>query len=118
MFIFWWRGWGWLGGALPLLSAILAAYLALKVGNASYSTFTQHVWTYFFAGLAFGGALVVLLGIWRNSRTKPGMPDALTGLPTQVRPNDSLYWVPMRYWGYGSVLLGVAMTAYTVIVPT
>jgi hypothetical protein len=112
MLIIWWKGWGWLGLALPLLGGILFTYFGFKVANSSYD---EYLWTYFSTGVALGGLAVVVLALWLNSRSRPAGFDPTTGLPVTVPRGDSLYWISMRYWGYAGVAIGAVFAAYTLI---
>lgn len=100
----------WKGkGAFVILIVVVACLLMNGVTGSVFHDndyFQKHGWPKL-AALWLAGAATWTLGNYLNTRQARVMIDKATGKEVILRPDHSLFFVKMEYWGPGLVLLGI-----------
>src|SRR5262245_24718472 len=100
-----WSGLGFLVFVIAFTCSLaMALFTKVLFGDGYYTT---HSWPLAVA-LAVAGILTWLLGNKLNRRQGKVMIEKETGREILLRPNHSLYFVRMHYWGPILIALGFA----------
>jgi hypothetical protein len=100
-----WSGLGFLVFVIAFAcSLVMAVFTNALFGDGYY---TSHSWPLAVA-MAIAGALTWLLGKALNRRKGKVMIEKETGREVVLRPNHSLFFVKVHYWGPILIALGFA----------
>ena len=101
-----WTGRGWVV-ALLSFALFLATELTTEAISGDSSYYQQHGWTKlapFLLSAAITFALLAL-GVFREERRT--LVDEQTGAEVKLRRRHTLFFIPMRYWPWILVALGI-----------
>ena len=100
-----WSGLGFLVALITFLFLLVAEYASESLfGDASY--FQNHGWPKLMA-FFISGVLVWLLGSYLNNKQGKVMIEKETGQEFFMKPNHSLFFIRMEYWGPILLILGI-----------
>lgn len=97
-----WNGLGFLV-AIIAFGCLLASEAATETAFADDRYYQQHGWPKM-VGFMTAALLVWLLSLWRDRRRI--LIDLETFEPVELRNEDSLFFIPLRYWAF--ILVGAA----------
>lgn len=101
-----WSGLGFLVVFAALGFLLLTEYIVELIFN-DQQYFQQHGWCRML-GLWIAAVVVWLLGSYLNKKSSEKLVDEESGTETQAKPNHSLFFIPMIYWGPILFVLGIA----------
>jgi len=102
-----WRG----AGGLVILIGVLAAVLTNLIASSLFQEdnyFQRHAWA---QAAALWGSGVACWFLGRYLHGKPGrvLIDKATGEEVTLKPNHSLFFIKLEYWGPILFLIGLAV---------
>lgn len=99
-----WSGLGWVVAVIAFGCLIVAEYIVeLAFGDECY--YQAHGWPKL-AGFLVAALAVHGVAVLRGKKTDRILVDPTTGEKVVLRPNDSLFFIPLRYWPVVAVGLG------------
>jgi len=102
-----WKGWG-----LAIVAFIFMFVLPIELLVEHYFGEGQYkalAWPIPLAVL-LGAIPTTLVGMRLNNKPARVLIDAETGEKVELKPNHSLFWIPMQYWGI--ILVGLSTWMY------
>jgi hypothetical protein len=99
-----WNGWGFLVAVIAF-ACLLASEAATEAAFADSRYYQQHGWPKMVAFL-IAALLVWLLNFCLSGRRSRIAIDVETHQPLVLRADDSLFFIPLRYWA--PLLIGLA----------
>ena len=108
--VFFWRG----GGVAVILFAILAALVTNVFTSALFhqdNYFQDHAWAQMFA-LWLAGAACWFLGRYLHSKPGRVLIDKASGEEITIRPEHSLFFIKLEYWGPILVVIGMCVLVF------
>lgn len=102
-----WKGWG-----LSILLFIFMFVLPIEFLVEHYFGVGQYkalAWPIPLA-ILLGAIPTTIVGVILNNKPARLLVDAETGEKVELKPNHSLFWIPMQYWGF--ILLGLSVWMY------
>jgi len=102
-----WRG----AGAIVLLFGIISALLMNVVTSLVFNQdnyFADHAWAQGFS-LWIAGAVSWFTGRYLNSRPGKVLIDKATGQEVTLKPNHSLFFIKIEYWGPILFVIGIGV---------
>lgn len=100
-----WRGWGVLAAVFGFGGLVAMQLLLDSVGGSGTYQDNSNLWGGL--GLLIGGVLTGLLGVrWNRGRV---LVDEEPGERLEDKPEHSLFWIKMEYWGGLFVAGGAVM---------
>lgn len=100
-----WSGIGWVVAVIAFGCLMAAEYLTeAMTGDESY--YQAHGWPKL-AGFMVASLILFLVARLRDGKRDRHLIDKETGQEVVLRANDSLFFIPLRYWPVAAVVLGV-----------
>lgn len=103
-----WAGRGWIVAVVGC-GCLVAAEYATEAAFGDDSYYQEHGWPKLAACLL---AAVILFGVTRLPRMNRvrHLIDAETGEHLVLKPDDSFFFIPLKYWPYAAAVLGVVLS--------
>lgn len=99
-----WRGFGCL--AIPIIAGCFFWVEVWFELISSHEFYRDHGWPKVVAGLVAAVA-VWFIGSYLNSRPGRALIDKQTGEEVVIRPSHDLFFIPMQWWSFAAVAIGV-----------
>ncbi len=100
-----WRGWGIL--VVLIGFGLLVATQALVDAVAGRGAYTRESALWAPIAIVAAGAIVLVIGRALNGRPPRELVDKQTGEQVVLRPDNSLFFIKMEYWGVLMLVGGV-----------
>ena len=102
-----WKGWGLLiVGFIFMFVLPIELWVENYIGAGQYKALS---WPIPLAML-LGAIPTTIVGMKLNNKPARVLVDAETGEKVEIKPEHSLFWIPMQYWGI--ILCGLALLIY------
>lgn len=91
-----WKGWGLsIVGFIFIFVLLIELLVEHYIGVGQYKTLA---WPIPLA-ILLGAILTTVVGIMLNKKPARVLIDTETGEKVELKPEHSLFWIPMQYWG-------------------
>jgi hypothetical protein len=101
-----WSGFGFLVAVVGFGCLILTELMTRAAFDEKY--YQAHGWPKL-AGIWVAAALVYVLGLWLDRQPGRAMIDKATGQEVVLKRSHSLFFIPVRYWVYIFLVLGIVL---------
>lgn len=99
-----WSGYGIIVAVIAFISLMLTQLTVDGILNHGY--YTAHGWPKLTAFI-LAGILTLLLGNYLNAKQGKVVIEKATGRELLLKPNHSLFFINIQYWGYIFFIIGL-----------